>query len=143
MPNEPDYEQFKVTTSFSITETARDKLQELAEYYGLKSRSDLLERMSRGLLEGFLWLNSMDKEILIDAIDYYVENHRNMITKEEAKKGKGDKEFVLYQSIVIAHLRLMRHRLMGQGENAQVDTTDKAYAKIRDKYRYKYEDEEE
>lgn len=136
MPNKPDYDHFKVTTSFTITEHARDVLQEWTDLYGLKSRSDLIERLTRNLIPGVLWLNTTDKDIAIDALFDYIQERKKLVKEEEDKRDRGeewDEEFVVFESFRIASIRLTLYRLRGNGENSQVDSTKKMYEKLHKK----------
>jgi hypothetical protein len=143
MPNEPDYEGFKITTNFTLTELARKKLEELTKFYGLKSRSDLLEKLARGLIPGVLWLKPDEMEVNVKAIDFFIQEHRKIITQEEEKGEAGDKEIVLLLSIEIAHLRLIRYRLTGDAENAEYDNIDKVYKRLKEKKKERFNYDEQ
>ncbi|MES1026620.1 hypothetical protein ABN584_27380 [Gloeocapsa sp. BRSZ] len=121
MADKPDYDnQVKHTTSLSLTQVAREKLQDIADLYGMKSRSDFLERLTRGLIPGILCLLPVELTLVLDALKEAAKRREDAIRSESAKpEGERDEEFIHRQDLDRAQLNWIIYRLSGKPMQAE------------------------
>lgn len=129
MADKPDYDnQVKHTTSLSLTQNAREKLQNIADRYSMKSRSDFLEQFTRNLIPGILLLLPAELPLVVSALRNEAKRRQDAVALEAAKaEGERDEEFIYRQDLDKAQLNWIIYRLSGkpiQAEQAKQEIDD-------------------